>query len=76
MSQVMAASNTMTLSSVNQQSELSKVSLTWSVEGSIMSVDRVIVTVSLGVLKASIHDDDSGMLMFNPPLPSFKVEAI
>ena len=45
-------------------------------DGSIMSADHVIVTVSLGVLKASIRDDDSGMLMFNPPLPSFKAEAI
>ncbi|KAK7388193.1 hypothetical protein VNO78_23002 [Psophocarpus tetragonolobus] len=45
-------------------------------DGSIVSADHVIVTVSLGVLKASIRDDDSGMLMFHPPLPSFKAEAI
>ncbi|KAJ1433407.1 hypothetical protein SESBI_05933 [Sesbania bispinosa] len=43
-------------------------------DGSIMYADHVIVTVSLGVLKAAIHDDDSGM--FCPPLPPFKVEAI
>ncbi|XP_014508345.1 probable polyamine oxidase 5 [Vigna radiata var. radiata] len=45
-------------------------------DGSIMSADHVIVTVSLGVLKASIRDNDSGMSMFHPPLPAFKVEAI
>ncbi|XP_047151801.1 probable polyamine oxidase 5 [Vigna umbellata] len=45
-------------------------------DGSVMSADHVIVTVSLGVLKASIRDDDSGMSMFHPPLPSFKAEAI
>ncbi|RDX79224.1 putative polyamine oxidase 5, partial [Mucuna pruriens] len=45
-------------------------------DGSIMSADHVIVTVSLGVLKAAIRDDNSGMLMFHPPLPSFKTEAI
>ncbi|KAJ1400668.1 hypothetical protein SESBI_29359 [Sesbania bispinosa] len=43
-------------------------------DGSIMYADHVIVTVSLGVLKAAIQDDDSGM--FCPPLPPFKVEAI
>ncbi|XP_004488041.1 probable polyamine oxidase 5 [Cicer arietinum] len=49
-------------------------------DGSVMYADHVIVTVSLGVLKASIcnHDDgdgDSGMF-FCPPLPNSKVEAI
>lgn len=51
-------------------------------DGSIMYADHVIVTVSLGILKASIShhddsddDDDKGML-FSPKLPSFKVEAI
>ncbi|CAJ2637957.1 unnamed protein product [Trifolium pratense] len=55
-------------------------------DGSVMYADHVIVTVSLGVLKASIshHDDDDdgddedekkGMF-FCPKLPSFKVEAI
>ncbi|KAK7329043.1 hypothetical protein VNO77_23188 [Canavalia gladiata] len=44
-------------------------------DGSVMSADHVIVTVSLGVLKASIRDD-SGMLMFCPPLPPSKTEAI
>ena len=43
-------------------------------DGSVMSADHVIVTVSLGVLKAAIRDDDSGM--FYPPLPPFKAEAI
>ncbi|TKY54488.1 polyamine oxidase 5 [Spatholobus suberectus] len=45
-------------------------------DGSSMSADHVIVTVSLGVLKAAIRDDHSGMLMFHPPLPTFKAEAI
>ncbi|XP_020205209.1 probable polyamine oxidase 5 isoform X1 [Cajanus cajan] len=45
-------------------------------DSSTMSADHVIVTVSLGVLKAAIRGDDSGMLMFHPPLPTFKVEAI
>ncbi|CAK8531937.1 unnamed protein product [Lathyrus sativus] len=55
-------------------------------DGSVMYADHVIVTVSLGVLKASIsHDDDDdddvddddvkGML-FCPKLPNSKVEAI
>ncbi|XP_031261050.1 probable polyamine oxidase 5 [Pistacia vera] len=44
-------------------------------DGSTMLADHVIVTVSLGVLKAGI-DQDSGMFKFNPPLPSFKTEAI
>ncbi|XP_020223219.1 probable polyamine oxidase 5 [Cajanus cajan] len=43
-------------------------------DGSVMSADHVIVTVSLGVLKAAIGDDDSGM--FCPPLPPSKTEAI
>ncbi|KAI4335300.1 hypothetical protein L6164_013961 [Bauhinia variegata] len=42
-------------------------------DGSIMSADHVIVTVSLGVLKAAIRDDSG---MFCPPLPPFKAEAI
>ncbi|KAL2338719.1 hypothetical protein Fmac_013165 [Flemingia macrophylla] len=45
-------------------------------DGSTMSADHVIVTVSLGVLKAAIHGDDSGMLTFHPRLPPFKAEAI
>lgn len=48
------------------------------VDGSVMFADHVVVTVSLGVLKHGIkHDDDeeSGGL-FDPPLPSFKTEAI
>ncbi|XP_060188371.1 probable polyamine oxidase 5 [Lycium barbarum] len=43
------------------------------VDGSIMYADHVIVTVSLGVLKQGIHQDSG---MFNPPLPSFKTQAI
>ncbi|XP_061361706.1 probable polyamine oxidase 5 [Gastrolobium bilobum] len=42
-------------------------------DGSVMSADHVIVTVSLGVLKAAIRDDSG---MFFPPLPPFKAEAI
>ncbi|OIV99758.1 hypothetical protein TanjilG_26096 [Lupinus angustifolius] len=42
-------------------------------DGSVMSADHVIITVSLGVLKAAIHDDSG---MFYPPLPSFKADAI
>lgn len=46
-------------------------------DGTTLSADHVIVTVSLGVLKAGIRDsDDSGMLKFNPPLPDYKIEAI
>ncbi|XP_022154643.1 probable polyamine oxidase 5 [Momordica charantia] len=52
-------------------------------DGSDMSADHVIVTVSLGVLKAGIQqrresdsDSDSDSGLFNPPLPSFKTEAI
>ncbi|KAK1418611.1 hypothetical protein QVD17_27756 [Tagetes erecta] len=46
-------------------------------DGTSLSADHVIVTVSLGVLKAGIHDsDDLGMLKFNPPLPDYKNEAI
>ncbi|KAK7329696.1 hypothetical protein VNO77_23871 [Canavalia gladiata] len=42
-------------------------------DGSIMSADHVIVTVSLGVLKAAIRDDSG---MFHPSLPPFKAKAI
>ncbi|XP_042483359.1 probable polyamine oxidase 5 [Macadamia integrifolia] len=42
-------------------------------DGSEMVADHVIVTVSLGVLKAGIREDSG---MFSPPLPSFKTEAI
>ncbi|KAK3003037.1 hypothetical protein RJ639_018793 [Escallonia herrerae] len=43
-------------------------------DGSTMFADHVIVTVSLGVLKAGIREDSS--MLFNPPLPSCKNEAI
>ncbi|XP_059274536.1 probable polyamine oxidase 5 [Lycium ferocissimum] len=43
-------------------------------DGSVMYADHVIVTVSLGVLKQGIRDDDFGL--FSPPLPEFKNEAI
>lgn len=42
-------------------------------DGSVMAADHVIVTVSLGVLKAGISQDSG---MFDPPLPCFKTEAI
>lgn len=42
-------------------------------DGSVLLADHVIVTVSLGVLKAGIQQDSG---MFNPPLPCFKTEAI
>ncbi|KAK8644973.1 hypothetical protein V6N13_118830 [Hibiscus sabdariffa] len=42
-------------------------------DGSVMLADHVIVTVSLGVLKAGTGRDSG---MFKPPLPSFKTEAI
>ncbi|KAK6248693.1 hypothetical protein QUC31_020258 [Theobroma cacao] len=42
-------------------------------DGSVMLADHVIVTVSLGVLKAGTCQDSG---MFNPPLPSFKTQAI
>ncbi|KAL5098232.1 hypothetical protein RYX36_002559 [Vicia faba] len=51
-------------------------------DGSVMYADHVIVTVSLGVLKASIsHDDDDDVddvkgMLFCPKLPNSKVEAI
>ncbi|KAL7591875.1 hypothetical protein Lser_V15G32851 [Lactuca serriola] len=46
-------------------------------DGTTLSADHVIVTVSLGVLKAGIRDsNDLGMLKFNPPLPDYKIEAI
>ncbi|KAK6944822.1 Amine oxidase [Dillenia turbinata] len=42
-------------------------------DGSVMYADHVIVTVSLGVLKAGIQENSS---LFSPTLPAFKVEAI
>ncbi|XP_027065185.1 probable polyamine oxidase 5 [Coffea arabica] len=42
-------------------------------DGSTMSADHVILTVSLGVLKHGIREDAG---MFDPPLPGFKTEAI
>ncbi|KAG8376144.1 hypothetical protein BUALT_Bualt09G0032700 [Buddleja alternifolia] len=42
-------------------------------DGSTMAADHVIVTVSLGVLKHGIGQNRG---MFNPPLPSSKVQAI
>ncbi|KAJ0698675.1 putative non-specific polyamine oxidase [Helianthus annuus] len=47
-------------------------------DGTSMLADHVVVTVSLGVLKAGIfnENDDLGMFKFNPPLPDYKTEAI
>ncbi|WOG92864.1 hypothetical protein DCAR_0312141 [Daucus carota subsp. sativus] len=42
-------------------------------DGSVLEADHVIVTVSLGVLKAGILDDPG---MFSPPLPDNKTKAI
>ncbi|MBA0847324.1 hypothetical protein Goshw_016197 [Gossypium schwendimanii] len=42
-------------------------------DGSFVLADHVIVTVSLGVLKAGICNDSG---LFSPPLPSFKTDAI
>ncbi|KAL6496530.1 hypothetical protein OROGR_029788 [Orobanche gracilis] len=44
-------------------------------DGSTMSADHVIVTVSLGVLKRGISQD-SDFFSFDPPLPNFKTGAI
>uniref|UniRef100_A0ACD5VYP9 Uncharacterized protein n=1 Tax=Avena sativa TaxID=4498 RepID=A0ACD5VYP9_AVESA len=43
-----------------------------------LTADHVILTVSLGVLKASIGKDVSapGAIAFDPPLPQFKREAV
>ncbi|ESQ54269.1 hypothetical protein EUTSA_v10024841mg [Eutrema salsugineum] len=47
-------------------------------DGSIVFADHVIVTVSLGVLKAGIesNDEEGEGGLFNPPLPDFKSDAI
>ncbi|KAI3979467.1 hypothetical protein MKX01_001659 [Papaver californicum] len=45
-------------------------------DGSIMVADHVIVTVSLGVLKAGSRDESPSGMCFSPPLPSFKQDAI
>lgn len=42
-------------------------------DGATLSADHVIITVSLGVLKRGIEQDQS---MFHPHLPSFKIGAI
>ncbi|KAL5986263.1 hypothetical protein ACLOJK_014596 [Asimina triloba] len=46
-------------------------------DGSVMAADHVIVTVSLGVLKAGIREEEAveGGL-FSPQLPPFKTDAI
>ncbi|CAL1414145.1 unnamed protein product [Linum trigynum] len=42
-------------------------------DGSVMTADHVIITVSLGVLKAGIGSDSG---LFDPPLPFSKTDAI
>uniref|UniRef100_A0A1J3G3K7 Putative polyamine oxidase 5 n=1 Tax=Noccaea caerulescens TaxID=107243 RepID=A0A1J3G3K7_NOCCA len=45
-------------------------------DGSIVFADHVIVTVSLGVLKAGIESVEEEGGLFSPPLPDFKSDAI
>uniref|UniRef100_A0A1D1Z0M1 Putative polyamine oxidase 5 n=1 Tax=Anthurium amnicola TaxID=1678845 RepID=A0A1D1Z0M1_9ARAE len=45
-------------------------------EGATMAADHVVVTVSLGVLKAAVRKDASATGLFSPGLPPFKREAI
>ncbi|KAI3701403.1 hypothetical protein L6452_26443 [Arctium lappa] len=46
-------------------------------DGTTLSADHIIITVSLGVLKAGIRDsNDSGILKFYPPLPDYKIDSI
>uniref|UniRef100_A0A1J3DLV3 Putative polyamine oxidase 5 n=1 Tax=Noccaea caerulescens TaxID=107243 RepID=A0A1J3DLV3_NOCCA len=45
-------------------------------DGSIVFADHVIVTVSLGVLKAGIESVEEEGGLFSPPLPDFKYDAI
>ncbi|XP_047939655.1 probable polyamine oxidase 5 [Salvia hispanica] len=45
-------------------------------DGTAMSADHVIVTVSLGVLKAGTTSDSEGWNLFHPSLPSCKAGAI
>ncbi|KAF8051792.1 hypothetical protein N665_1665s0009 [Sinapis alba] len=45
-------------------------------DGSVVFADHVIVTVSLGVLKAGIESCDGEGGLFSPPLPEFKSDAI
>lgn len=58
-----------------QSNEESDVKLHFS-DGSVVFADHVIVTVSLGVLKAGIESDDEDGELFSPPLPDFKSDAI
>ncbi|KAJ3684735.1 hypothetical protein LUZ61_013899 [Rhynchospora tenuis] len=45
-------------------------------DDSVVDADHVIVTVSLGVLKAGIMKEDGKGIKFDPALPDFKREAI
>ncbi|KAJ0263061.1 polyamine oxidase 5 [Hirschfeldia incana] len=58
-----------------QSDQESPVQLHFS-DRSVVSADHVIVTVSLGVLKAGIESNDSEGGLFSPPLPEFKSDAI
>lgn len=59
-------------SEIDQSLSSSPVKLHFS-DGSVMQADHVILTVSLGILKAGIREESS---LFSPPLPSVKKEAI
>ena len=46
------------------------------VEGKTFEADAVLCTLPLGVLKESLHEQASNAMLFSPPLPKWKTEAI
>ncbi|KAL6974536.1 spermine oxidase [Sarracenia purpurea var. burkii] len=64
--------NSCPLLGVENGHDINPVKLHFS-DGSSMFANHVIITVSLGVLKAGTHE---GSGFFDPPLPNFKTEAI